>query len=268
MINLAIWLASFGVADLIAPVSGKQQLELRTWLAFVLSGTTACGLAVAVGESPGGRALATAVVVTTYAGWVWLRVKVEHADPKEQPAEKGATERRHKELLAGWTIGYLMVVFIAVAASAAFLSSPSGGTAREFSAKLPYAGLADVEFPRLILGLGFFVFLQASANAVVRLSLASIGTRVHKAEQTLKGGRLIGPLERSLIFGFALVGAPTAAALVVSAKGLLRFPELNDMRSDEKAVNGTKRIDEVTEYLLVGSLVSWLLALAPIPFIL
>ena len=64
-------------------------------------------------------------------------------------------------------------------------------------------------------------------------------------------------------------GQPTAAALVISAKGLLRFPELNDLRgrSDDASGSGSRRIDEVTEYLLVGSLMSWIVALAPLPLL-
>jgi hypothetical protein len=61
-------------------------------------------------------------------------------------------------------------------------------------------------------------------------------------------------MERLLILGFAVAGQLTAAAIVVSAKSLLRFPEIS--RSD-------RRIDAVTEYFLVGSMSSWLIALAP-----
>jgi hypothetical protein len=47
----------------------------------------------------------------------------------------------------------------------------------------------------------------------------------------------------------------------VSAKGLLRFPELNALRDRPGAAAGARTIDEVTEYLLVGSLTNWALAL-------
>ncbi|OOK63287.1 hypothetical protein BZL29_8559 [Mycobacterium kansasii] len=46
------------------------------------------------------------------------------------------------------------------------------------------------------------------------------------------------------------------AGAVVAAKGLIRFPEL----SAQKGRNGEVGIDEVTEYFLVGSFASWLLA--------
>ena len=52
----------------------------------------------------------------------------------------------------------------------------------------------------------------------------------------------------------------TAAGLVIAAKGLIRFPELQSKRDDATTVEAVG-IDEVTEYFLVGSFVSWLVAL-------
>lgn len=68
-------------------------------------------------------------------------------------------------------------------------------------------------------------------------------------------------IERWMIFALALAGEPTAAALIVSAKSLLRFPELSktaESTHDDAGVD----IDAVTEYFLLGSLASWALALA------
>lgn len=62
-------------------------------------------------------------------------------------------------------------------------------------------------------------------------------------------GRWIGPLERLLIYVLVVVGESGAAGLVVAAKSVLRFPE----------ISGTPaKIDP--EYVLVGSLASWLVA--------
>ena len=79
------------------------------------------------------------------------------------------------------------------------------------------------------------VLLQLSTgNVLVRLVLAATGTITpdsHGAsqgpERRLKGGRLLGPLERLFILGLGLAGNLTAAAIVVAAKGLLRWPELS-----------------------------------------
>jgi len=68
----------------------------------------------------------------------------------------------------------------------------------------------------------------------------------------LRGGRAIGPLERVLVAGLTLSGAVGLAGAVFAAKGIVRFPEISrDGDSGSKA-----------EYFLVGSLVSWTLALA------
>ncbi|GAB3926535.1 hypothetical protein GCM10027613_40890 [Microlunatus endophyticus] len=49
---------------------------------------------------------------------------------------------------------------------------------------------------------------------------------------------------------------------MIAAKGLIRFPELNARRKNG-SVTGVG-IDEVTEYFLLGSFLSWLISLAAI----
>jgi hypothetical protein len=66
-----------------------------------------------------------------------------------------------------------------------------------------------------------------------------------------KAGRWIGALERLLIYVLMLIGAAAAAGLVVAAKSILRFPEISGKPA---------AIDP--EYVLIGSLASWLLAFA------
>ena len=68
---------------------------------------------------------------------------------------------------------------------------------------------------------------------------------------SLKGGRLIGPLERILVFALTLAGAYALLAAALAAKGIVRFPEISRDDAGDRA-----------EYFLVGSLVSWVLALA------
>lgn len=61
-------------------------------------------------------------------------------------------------------------------------------------------------------------------------------------------------MERLLIVGLGLAGNLTAASIVVAAKGLLRFPELSSRKEQEQ-------VHRLTEYFLVGSFVSWMIAL-------
>lgn len=66
-----------------------------------------------------------------------------------------------------------------------------------------------------------------------------------------KGGRLIGPLERMLVLILTLAAAYPVLAAMLAAKGIVRFPEIS--RDGETGARA--------EYFLVGSLVSWVIAL-------
>ncbi|MEV4775253.1 hypothetical protein [Microbacterium sp. LWH12-1.2] len=66
-----------------------------------------------------------------------------------------------------------------------------------------------------------------------------------------KGGRLIGPLERMLVLILTLAAAYPILAAMLAAKGIVRFPEIS--RDGETGARA--------EYFLVGSLVSWVMAL-------
>lgn len=98
--------------------------------------------------------------------------------------------------------------------------------------------------------IGAFAFLTESGNVVVRAALRD-GSVPDVEPAALKGGRLIGPLERILVFALTLTGAFTLLAAVLAAKGIVRFPEIS---RDTEA--GTR-----AEYFLIGSLVSWVTAL-------
>ncbi|WP_431220851.1 hypothetical protein [Leifsonia xyli] len=77
-----------------------------------------------------------------------------------------------------------------------------------------------------------------------------VGAPTGAAAPALRGGRVIGPLERILIVALALVGAQAVIVGLLAAKGIVRFPEISaDGRSGSKA-----------EEFLIGSLVSWTIA--------
>ncbi len=138
-----------------------------------------------------------------------------------------------------------------------------GGLARWMVwAQLP----GDPEPERALLVLGLALVQLSTGNLIVRLVLISTGAmstipRSGQPSEELKGGRLLGPLERIFILGLGLAGQVTAAGMVIAAKGLIRWPELRS--HSEPGASGSRRsdIDTVTEYFLVGSFVSWLVAL-------
>ena len=118
---------------------------------------------------------------------------------------------------------------------------------------------------RALLLAGLTLVQLATGNRLVRLVLVTTGALpagpvTGGVDGELRGGRLLGPLERLFILGLGLAGELTAAGLVIAAKGLIRWPEL---RSHARSEDDTRAsdIDKVTEYFLVGSFVSWLVAL-------
>jgi hypothetical protein len=115
--------------------------------------------------------------------------------------------------------------------------------------------LQDVPLDRAALGVGVVLFLATAANVVVRRVLQATGPRVLAQGDDLRGGRVLGPLERWFVLACALSGNLAAIAVVVGAKGILRFPEISRDSPD-----GLR-----AEYVLVGSFVSWALALVFVP---
>ena len=88
---------------------------------------------------------------------------------------------------------------------------------------------------------------ESAEPEVISGALPVLGAQ---AEVTaLRGGRWIGPLERLLIIVLAGAGAEVAIAAVVAAKGVIRFPEISQDSTGEKA-----------EEFLIGSVSSWILA--------
>ncbi len=112
--------------------------------------------------------------------------------------------------------------------------------------------LGAVSLDVAVLVVGALVFLLESGNVVVRIALRDGEVPVEERAATLKGGRLIGPIERVLVFALTLTGAFTLLAAVLAAKGIVRFPEIS--RDGEGGIRA--------EYFLIGSLVSWTTALA------
>jgi hypothetical protein len=161
-----------------------------------------------------------------------------------------------------WPPLVLLGAAITVAVLVSGHASPAGGLIGDWLDGTAVPVLGSLDADRALLLAGAFGVQLSTGNVLVRLVLATTGT-VNPArhghpddpEMKLKGGRLLGPMERVFILALALAGQVTAASIVVAAKGLLRFPELSSRRDQE-------RIHQLTEYFLVGSFVSWLVALA------
>ena len=175
-----------------------------------------------------------------------------------QAVTRGFAADREWVPLAGF--GGALTVMIALSPFA----DPADGPLGDWLVETPVAVLAGLDADQALLLAGVMLAQLSTGNVVVRLVLAATGT-VDPARGSgrqvptyrLKGGRLLGPMERVFIVGLGLAGELTAASVVVAAKGLLRWPELQAAR-DESPGPG---IHQVTEYFLVGSFVRWMLAL-------
>lgn len=165
----------------------------------------------------------------------------------------------HPAQSAAWLPLALFVAALTTAVACSGLASPAAGPLERWLGSMSLPAVEGLSADRFLLVLGAFGLQLSTGNVLVRLVLKSTGTINPRKDGSmpptqLKGGRLLGPLERVFILALALGGQVTAASVVVAAKGLLRFPELSS-RHEQQTVH------EMTEYFLLGSFVSWLVAL-------
>lgn len=238
MSALAVFLIAVSTADICAKLTSAR------WLASVVGPVAV----VAVGALAALWHLGDVVVLVWAAAasvaWSLLGARAERTGTRQGLALTvfGAGVGV-PVLLAGWT-------------------SPVGGVVERW---LGWVGLGDVDPGRALMILGVVLLQLVTANQLVRLILGAVGAvsppGVPQPSDRLKGGRLLGPMERLLIVGLGLGGQLGAASAVVAAKGIIRFPELNAQRKEGSDPAGAG-IDDVTEYFLVGSFASWLVAMA------
>lgn len=276
-----------------------------TWLAIALIGIGIGDLVRSTGKPPSrlaGHVVTPVVMVVlgllagmrTWADWIALLLAAAAGAGWGELSRK--TQMTGRRALAPLAVFAVLVLGLLGFSGAA--STPDGPLATWLHwADLP--GHKPLAPTRVLLLTGLALFNLATANVIVRLVLLTIGalrpsdvTNANAAAAAaarsagrpapptsrqpadrLKGGRLLGPMERLVILGLGLAGEFGAAGLVIAAKGLLRFPEIQAAaRSADPAAGGTTAtngtynggpagIDDVTEYFLVGSFVSWLIAL-------
>ena len=235
-----------------------------SWIAVLLLGVAVADLGHSIRPVrivPECVGAAAAVVVGVLVGLTGLRDVLALAVIAAVVVAWGITVRegfgRNRAAVPLVLLGTALVAAVACAPAA----SPAGGVLGDWLARDPLPVLDGVSADRALLLLAIFLAQLSTGNVVVRLVLTVTGTvnpvragGLDDPETQLKGGRLLGPMERVFILGLGLAGHLTAASIVIAAKGLLRFPELQS-KPDQY------RIHTLTEYFLVGSFVSWLLPL-------
>lgn len=241
---LATLLIAVGLADLTrslldAAGTAARAIRLVAMAVGVVTVGVVAGLAGLL--TPSGTWL-LALAAVTVAAWVV-------ASDGSLPAPRG-------HVAALLTLGLGIVVQLVLSGWAPSADGPLGSWLEW--ARLPWHVAPD----RALLVTGLALVQLSTGNVIVRLVLISTGAMAaapsrDEPSEELKGGRLLGPLERLFIVGLGIAGQVTAAGLVIAAKGLIRWPELTaHSRAD------ASRVDKLTEYFLVGSFVSWLVALA------
>lgn len=233
MILLALLLATVGTADLVRPENrapSRVQAAAAAVVAAVVLVLLATGLAI------GAIAwLVVPLVLAFVVGWMLFA-----------PVGIVQTDRP-------WPVAGLVAA--ALVALAVPQPTVGDGWLVRWYAGLDLPSLADVSVEQFVLGAACVVYLVESANIVVRLMLIGTGPSVMATENTLQGGRILGPIERVFVLGMALAGQFAALSVVVAAKGILRFPEIS-----KDTAGGTR-----AEYVLVGSFVSLAQALVLVP---
>ncbi|MDT0186294.1 hypothetical protein Q9S36_39510 [Microbacterium sp. ARD31] len=245
MILAGLTLLTIGGLDLV------RAFLARRWAGYVVVGAATVALGIAAGAI-----IETAVALLAASAWIW----------------SVPSDRRVRA-------GFWPALGIGVLCALAVMSIPpreqTGPIGDVWRFPTP-AG--ELSFDAAVLVCGAVVFLMESANVIVRIALNSeraapgdpsgvtvaVSTSPSSAGEepaepqplderpALKGGRLIGPLERILVFALTLLSAYTLVAAFLAAKGIVRFPEIS-----RDSAHG-----DSAEYFLIGSMVSWVVALS------
>ncbi len=251
MSGVAVFLIAVGCADIL------RRLAPRPRLAVFAGPLTAIATAALCGLWHLGDFVPVSIAAVGAALWELACTRAERRG--------GRSQVQPLVLFAG-----ILAVLIVLSGLGSAVGGPVAAWARW--ASLP--GLATVEPGRAVMVIAVVLLQLVTGNQLVRLLLGSVGSvkpaGQPQASDRLKGGRLLGPMERLLILGLSLAGQLTAATAVVAAKSIIRFPEINAQRARENGaggIGGLERSDpgitiyDVTEYFLVGSFASWIVAL-------
>ncbi|MGN7221447.1 hypothetical protein ACTHQN_01175 [Curtobacterium flaccumfaciens] len=273
-----VLLTLVGLADVVRARTGTDAAPRRVLTTAVIVLLWAAVTTVAVL----GLGLAVwSVLVAVVLAALWVATTI----PVRSGSAPGGRDRALPWLRRS---GSWPAVLLAVAVAVLLLWAPTAdasGFVVDWHRDAGPAFVGAVPLAALVAGIGSALFLVDSANVVVAQALppglspdarpgaVAAGptrrkrfdwrrtTRAPGADTdtdadtdgtvTLKGGRMIGPIERLLLAGFSLAGAFPVVAALIAAKGIVRFPEIRRETTGYQA-----------EYFLIGSLVSWAMAFA------
>ena len=110
-------------------------------------------------------------------------------------------------------------------------------------------------YPRLIVITSGFILSVRTGAMVIEMAVKPFlaqtkEVRSRHAKGLENGGRIIGQLERAMIFLLVIAGQPGAIGFLIAAKSILRFGEIKDRENLMEA-----------EYIIIGTLMSFLFGL-------
>jgi hypothetical protein len=232
MILVALALLGFGVVDLVR--WSPDDTEWPRAVVAAIAGTVTVGAAAALsGMDWSGVLLAVAISFVVLLLWSAYELLPS------------------RDLKPEFTLALVMVVIVALIALSGS-ADPIGGDLAKWYSKLGFGFVHQVLVDQFVLGVGATLFLLGTANRIVQLVLRAARPSLLEGEDTLHGGRLLGPMERLIVAAAVLSGSGAAAGFVIAAKGLLRFREIGGAPGSN--------VDEITEYFLIGTFTSTVLA--------
>jgi hypothetical protein len=227
VILVALGLIGLGVTDLVRWSPARVGIA-RAFLAAVAGAFAVVAVAVLGNMEVAGVLLAGAVALAFLSVWsAYDLLPLRWAKP-EYP------------LLL--TIGLILVLL-----GLGGLADPVGGDLADWYSHLGFGFAQSVSADRFILAVGAVLFVLGTGNRLVRFTLAATKVSLLEGEGVLRGGRVLGPMERLIIVAAVISGDLAGAGFVIAAKGLLRFREMR-----ERTAAGSK-VDEITEYFLIGT---------------
>lgn len=239
MLLLAAILTMVGAGDVLRVLlAGRTGAAMRVWALAALCAAVLLTLLL-VAFPPWWLAALTLMPTA-----VWFFSVPVGSEPAISGSQRSAVRTR-----LPWVVTFLILAAVVTLLGDGVLVGAGGPEVESL-------GRFGTEFLALAVGVGLFHVV--SANALVRIALdtdrksAEGGeTQLVVSPPQLKGGRWIGPLERIALTGLLVAGAFQVAAGLIAAKGIVRFPEMHEDRAE-----GNK-----AEYFLVGSFVSWTVAI-------
>ncbi len=246
MIFLALGMLGLGVGDLVRWSPGR--VERTHAAAAAASGTVAVMVVAALsGMEASAVLLAGTTALVVLSLWsVYDLIPPKHAKPEYALA-----------LVVG-----VIAVLVALSGSA----DPVGGDVALWYSNLDFGFARDISVDQFVLGVGAALFLLATGNRIVRFTLAATEASLPEGEGTMRGGRVLGPMERLIVAAAVVSGGIAGAGFVIAAKGLLRFREIRAVDrssgADWPEETGQPKVDEITEYFLIGTFTSVVIAAA------